>query len=203
MNAAAAATYSRFLPKMKARFDYGVAIFILTYTLVAVGGYRVNEVAFMAQHRLTTIAIGAMICFAVCALVFPVWAGKELHDQVARNMDKLAAAVESCVEDYFSEATAGVDVAAAAAPKPALSDKSHGYKAVLNAKDSEDSLANLATWEPAHASSVSATRTICTRRSAQRCAPVPTASTPSLPASAQRPKRQRTSRSTSPAPPPL
>lgn len=143
---------------MKARFDYGVTIFILTYTLVAVGGYRVNEVAFMARHRLTTIAIGAMICFAVCALVFPVWAGQELHDQVARNMDKLASAVESCVEDYFvSEAAAGVDVAAAAAaaaagaPKPpALSDKSHGYKAVLNAKASEDSLANLATWEPAH-----------------------------------------------------
>jgi hypothetical protein len=150
MHAAAAATYSRFLPTMKARFDYGVTIFILTYTLVAVGGYRVNEVAFMAQQRLTTIAIGAMICFAVCALVFPVWAGQELHDQVARNMDKLASAVESCVEDYFSEAAAGFDVAAAAAPKPALSDKSHGYKAVLNAKASEDSLANLATWEPAH-----------------------------------------------------
>ncbi|PWZ05196.1 Aluminum-activated malate transporter 10 [Zea mays] len=146
---AAAATYSRFLPTMKARFDYGVTIFILTYTLVAVGGYRVNEVAFMARHRLTTIAIGAVICFAVCALVFPVWAGQELHNQVARNMDKLASAVESCVEDYFSEA-AGVDVVAGAVPKPALSDKSHGYKAVLNAKASEDSLANLATWEPAH-----------------------------------------------------
>ena len=132
------------MPTMKARFDYGVTIFILTYTLVAVGGYRVDEVAFMARHRLTTIAIGAAICFAVCALIFPVWAGKELHDQVARNMDKLAAAVESCVEDYFSEA-AGNGPA-----RRALSERSQGYRAVLNAKASEDSLANLARWEPAH-----------------------------------------------------
>ncbi|CAN6201499.1 unnamed protein product [Urochloa humidicola] len=136
---ASAATYSRFMPTMKARFDYGVTIFILTYTLVAVGGYRVDEVAFMARHRVTTIAIGAAICFAVCALIFPVWAGQELHDQVARNMDKLAAAVEGCVEDFFFSEAGTV-----------LSERSLGYRAVLNAKASEDSLANLARWEPAH-----------------------------------------------------
>ncbi|KAL6900792.1 hypothetical protein ACP4OV_005468 [Aristida adscensionis] len=135
---AAVATYSRFIPKMKARFDYGVTIFILTYTLVSVSGYRADELVPVAQHRLMTIAMGAFICFAICALVFPVWAGQELHAQVARNMDKLAAAVEGCVEDYFSEATG------------APSERSLGYRAVLNAKASEDSLANLARWEPAH-----------------------------------------------------
>ncbi|CAN6169895.1 unnamed protein product [Urochloa humidicola] len=143
---ASAATYSRFIPTMKARFDYGVTIFILTYTLVAVGGYRADEVVFTAQHRLTTIPIGAAICFAVCALIFPVWAGQQLHDQVARNMDKLAAAVEGCVEDFFFSPEAG-----AAGERPrALSERSLGYRAVLNAKASEDSLANLARWEPAH-----------------------------------------------------
>ncbi|KAL6604012.1 hypothetical protein ACP70R_044373 [Stipagrostis hirtigluma subsp. patula] len=147
---AAVATYSRFIPTMKARFDYGVTVFILTYTLVSVSGYRAEEVVFMAQHRLSTIAIGAFICFAVCALIFPVWAGQELHAQVARNMDKLAAAVEGCVEDYFSEAI-GADAGAAERPaRRALSAKSQGYRAVLNAKASEDSMANLARWEPAH-----------------------------------------------------
>ncbi|GJM99182.1 hypothetical protein PR202_ga16263 [Eleusine coracana subsp. coracana] len=135
---AAAATYSRFIPTMKARFDYGVTIFILTYTLVAVSGYRVDEILSLAQNRLTTIAIGAVICFAVCALVVPVWAGQELHDQVARNMDKLAAAVEACVDGYFSSAEETHQAAMGY------------YKAVLNGKASEDSLANLATWEPAH-----------------------------------------------------
>lgn len=151
VHAASVATYSRFMPTMKARFDYGVTIFILTYTLVAVGGYRVDEVVFMAQQRLTTVAIGAVICFAVCAFIFPVWAGQELHDQVARNMDKLAAAVESCVEDFFSEAAGVVDASNGERPsRRALSEKSQGYRAVLNAKASEDSLANLARWEPAH-----------------------------------------------------
>ncbi|KAF7102389.1 hypothetical protein CFC21_103533 [Triticum aestivum] len=147
---AAVATFSRFIPTMKAKFDYGVTVFILTYCLVSVSGYRADEVVFMAQQRLTTIAIGAFICFAVCTFVFPVWAGQELHVLVARNMDKLAAAAEGCVEDYFSD-PAAVDAAAGEKPaRRALSAKSNGYKQVLNAKASEDSLANLAKWEPGH-----------------------------------------------------
>ncbi|GJN34306.1 hypothetical protein PR202_gb22955 [Eleusine coracana subsp. coracana] len=146
---AGAATYSRFIPTMKARFDYGVTIFILTYTLVAVSGYRADEILSLAQNRLTTIAIGAVICFAVCALVVPVWAGQELHDQVARNMDKLAAAVEACVVDgYFSSSSSSSEEEEEEETHQAV--MMGYYKAVLNAKASEDSLANLATWEPAH-----------------------------------------------------
>uniref|UniRef100_A0A0E0LB79 Uncharacterized protein n=1 Tax=Oryza punctata TaxID=4537 RepID=A0A0E0LB79_ORYPU len=141
---AAAASFSRFIPTLKARFDYGVTIFILTYSLVAVSGYRVDTLVAMAEQRLITIAIGAFICFAVCTLVFPVWAGQELHVLVARNMDKLATAVEACVHEYFSAEHAGGDAATA------LSEKVRGYRAVLNAKASEDSLANLARWEPGH-----------------------------------------------------
>ncbi|KAM0842110.1 hypothetical protein ACQ4PT_058569 [Festuca glaucescens] len=139
----AVATFSRFIPTMKAKFDYGVTIFILTYCLVSVSGYRADEVVYMAQQRLTTVAIGAFICFAVCTFVFPVWAGQELHLLVTRNMDKLAAAAEGCVEDYFSDpATTGA--------RRTPSEKSGWYKLVLNAKANEDSLANLARWEPGH-----------------------------------------------------
>ncbi|KAJ1280556.1 hypothetical protein BS78_04G242200 [Paspalum vaginatum] len=138
---AAAATFSRFLPTVKARFDYGVTIFILTYSLVAVSGYRVDELASLAQQRLSTIAIGVFICLAVSVLICPVWAGQELHLLTTRNMDKLAAALEACVEDYFAS-TAG-----AHATKSPSAD---GYKCVLNSKASEDAQANLARWEPAH-----------------------------------------------------
>ncbi|WVZ74240.1 hypothetical protein U9M48_022449 [Paspalum notatum var. saurae] len=134
---AAAATFSRFLPTVKARFDYGVTIFILTYSLVAVSGYRVDELASLAQQRLSTIAIGIFLCLAVSVLICPVWAGQELHLLTTRNMDKLAAALEACVEGYFASsasAAAGAD----------------GYKCVLNSKASEDAQANLARWEPAH-----------------------------------------------------
>lgn len=138
---AAAATFSRFIPTVKARFDYGVTIFILTYSLVAVSGYRVDALLAMAQQRISTIAIGVCICLAVCVLICPVWAGQELHRLTARNMDKLAGAVEACVEGYFAEADKR---------RQPPSDKADGYKCVLNSKASEDSQANLARWEPAH-----------------------------------------------------
>ncbi|KAL6900859.1 hypothetical protein ACP4OV_005535 [Aristida adscensionis] len=138
---AAVATFSRFIPALKARFEYGATIFILTYALVGVSGYRVEAVAPMALQRLMTVSIGAVICLSVCALVCPVWAGQELHSLVARNMDKLAADVEACVDHYFSAAAA----AAAGEGSP-----SQGYMSVLNAKASEDSLATLAWWEPGH-----------------------------------------------------
>ncbi|XP_066328221.1 aluminum-activated malate transporter 10-like [Miscanthus floridulus] len=138
---AAAATFSRFIPTVKARFDYGVTIFILTYSLVAVSGYRVDQLAALAQQRVSTIGIGIFMCLAVNLLICPVWSGAELHLLTTRNMDKLADAVEACVEDYFAEA----EEAAARQSK-----SSDGYKCVLNSKASEDSHANLARWEPAH-----------------------------------------------------
>ncbi|OEL25391.1 Aluminum-activated malate transporter 10 [Dichanthelium oligosanthes] len=137
---AAAATFSRFIPTVKARFDYGVTIFILTYSLVAVSGYRVDQLAALAQQRVSTIAIGIFMCLAVSVFICPVWAGQELHLLTTRNMDKLADALEACVDDYFAE-----DPAA----RPAQA-KSDGYKCVLNSKASEDAQANLARWEPAH-----------------------------------------------------
>lgn len=88
---ASAATFSRFIPEIKARFDYGVTIFILTFSLVAVSGYRVEEVLRFAQQRLSTVAIGVGICIFTSILVFPVWAGEDLHKLVAANLDKLAS----------------------------------------------------------------------------------------------------------------
>uniref|UniRef100_M8C5S9 Aluminum-activated malate transporter 10 n=1 Tax=Aegilops tauschii TaxID=37682 RepID=M8C5S9_AEGTA len=95
---ASMATFSRFIPTVKARFDYGVTIFILTYSLVAVSGYRVEALLAMAQQRVCTIGIGVFMCLSVCVLICPVWAGQELHRLTVRNMGKLAGAVEACVE---------------------------------------------------------------------------------------------------------
>ncbi|KAL8494868.1 hypothetical protein ACS0TY_019149 [Phlomoides rotata] len=135
---AAAATFSRFIPSIKARFDYGAMIFILTFSLVSVSGYRVEKLFELAHHRLFTIAIGTSICIITAMLVWPVWAGTELHNLVKNNMDKLSDSLDSCVAEYF-----GNDVKA--------SNKTlQGYKCALNSKATEESLANFARWEPAH-----------------------------------------------------
>lgn len=92
--AAAAATFSRFIPSIKARFDYGAMIFILTFSLVSVSGYRVDKLFELANQRLSTIAIGTSICILTSMLFCPVWAGYELHCLISNNIDKLADSLD-------------------------------------------------------------------------------------------------------------
>ncbi|XP_076881396.1 aluminum-activated malate transporter 10-like [Bidens hawaiensis] len=135
---ASATTFSRFIPVVKARFDYGCTIFILTYSLVALSGYRVDHLLHMAHERLSTIIIGTCLCIITSMVVFPVWAGLELHRLVSHNMDMLAKSLDCCVADYFC---CGDEES-----KKSL----QSYKCVLNSKASEESMANFARWEPAH-----------------------------------------------------
>ncbi|KAD5316838.1 hypothetical protein E3N88_16784 [Mikania micrantha] len=136
---ASATTFSRFIPAVKARFDYGCTVFILTYSLVSVSGYRVDNLLHLAHERVSTIIIGTCLCIIISMIVFPVWAGLELHHLVPRDMDKLAKSLDCCVADYFGHDDDKES-------KKTLQD----YKCVLNSKASEESMANFARWEPAH-----------------------------------------------------
>ncbi|XP_047961493.1 aluminum-activated malate transporter 10-like [Salvia hispanica] len=102
---ATAATFSRFIPSIKARFDYGAMIFILTFSLISVSGYRVEKLFEMAHHRLSTIAIGTSICIITTILFCPVWAGTELHNLIRNNMDKLSDSLDGPI--LPAEAKAG------------------------------------------------------------------------------------------------
>jgi uncharacterized membrane protein YccC len=92
--AGSAATFSRFIPELKARYDYGVMIFILTFTMVAVSSYRVDELLEFAHERLTTVAVGVTICLFTTLFVFPIWAGEDLHNLAADSLEKLAEFLE-------------------------------------------------------------------------------------------------------------
>ena len=94
MIAAAVVTYMRFLPQMKARYDYGLMVFILTFSLVSVSSYRDNEILDIAQKRVTTILAGALISVLVCIFVYPIWAGGDLHKLVPKNIEKLGNFIE-------------------------------------------------------------------------------------------------------------
>ena len=89
-----AATFLRFIPEVKARYDYGVIIFILTFTMVAVSSYRVEDLIEFARERVTTVAVGVITCIFTSVLVFPIWAGEDLHKLAAGNLDKLAEFLE-------------------------------------------------------------------------------------------------------------
>ncbi|KAL6322189.1 hypothetical protein AAG906_005135 [Vitis piasezkii] len=141
---AAVATFSRFVPSVKARFDYGASIFILTFSLVSVSGYRVEKLVGLAHNRLSTIAIGTSLCIIISMLFCPIWAGDELHSLITRNLEKLSDSLNGCVAEYFHQ-NGTVDSGGEDCSK-----KLRGYKCVLNSKATEDSMANFAIWEPAH-----------------------------------------------------
>ncbi|KAK1382289.1 Aluminum-activated malate transporter 10 [Heracleum sosnowskyi] len=141
---ASAATFSRFIPVVKARFDYGVTIFILTFSLVSVSGYRVEKLLDLAHQRLATIIIGTALCMVTAMVVYPIWAGEELHFLIIRNMEKVSDSLDGCVADYFKDDEANPN------NDEACSKNLEAYKSALNSKGSEDAMANFARWEPAH-----------------------------------------------------
>ncbi|XP_050369879.1 aluminum-activated malate transporter 2-like [Argentina anserina] len=140
---AATSTFIRFFPKIKARYDYGLLIFILTFSLISVSGFRDDEVLELAYKRLSTIFIGGSACIIVTILVCPVWAGEDLQKLIASNIEKLGNFLEGLGSEYFKLSE---DIAESKDDKAFLL----GYKSVLNSKSSEESLANFARWEPGH-----------------------------------------------------
>lgn len=92
--AAAIASFIRFFPKVKTRYDYGMLIFILTFSLISVSGFRDDEVVKMAHKRLTTIFLGGSACVMISIFVCPVWAGEELHYSIAQKLQTLGDFLE-------------------------------------------------------------------------------------------------------------
>ena len=88
------ATYLRFIPYIKKNYDYGVVIFLLTFNLITVSSYRVHNVLRIAKVRLYTIAIGCGLCLIMSLLIFPNWAGEELHNSTVTKLEGLARSVE-------------------------------------------------------------------------------------------------------------
>ncbi|KAL3642738.1 hypothetical protein CASFOL_013553 [Castilleja foliolosa] len=136
----AVSTFTRFFPNVKRRYDYGVLIFILTFSLVAVSGSQVTEILQLARQRLATILIGGATCLVISISVCPVWAGQDLHNLVAGNIEKLADFLQGFGGEFCMLSCKDTK------------DKSHlqSYKSVLNSKATEESLANFAWWEPGH-----------------------------------------------------
>ncbi|KAH9316161.1 hypothetical protein KI387_024788, partial [Taxus chinensis] len=90
----AGATFFRFFPKIKVRYDYGVVVFILTFNMISVSGYRVDNIFRMAYERLSTIAIGCAVALVISLCICPIWAGEDLHDSTIKRIHGLADSLE-------------------------------------------------------------------------------------------------------------
>lgn len=98
----AAATYTRQVPNVKKKFDYGAMIFILTFSLVVVSGLRAEQVLEIARDRLSFIAVGFAICLFISLLIFPIWASDELHDSLVARFKDLAISLEGILFISFN-----------------------------------------------------------------------------------------------------
>lgn len=140
----AGATYLRFLPNIKRKYDYGVLIFLLTFNMITVSGFRFDNGFRVAYERLATIAIGFAICLVISLIVFPIWAGEDLHKSIILKIEGLSKTIEGCVVQYLKDP----DVLD---PGEIAEDQiRQGYRNVLDSKTSEESLAAFASWEPRH-----------------------------------------------------
>ncbi|AEE28290.1 Aluminum-activated malate transporter [Arabidopsis suecica] len=142
---AALSTFVRFFPRVKARYDYGVLIFILTFALISVSGFREDEILDLAHKRLSTVIMGGVSCVLISIFVCPVWAGQDLHSLLASNFDTLSHFLQEFGDEYF-EATEDGDIKEVEKRRRNL----ERYKSVLNSKSNEEALANFAKWEPRH-----------------------------------------------------
>ncbi|KAK4804467.1 hypothetical protein SAY86_004284 [Trapa natans] len=140
----AASTYLRFFPYIKKNYDYGVVIFLLTFNLITVSSYRVDDVLKIASERFYMIAIGCGICLFMSLLIFPHWSGEDLHNSTVCKLEGLAKSIQACVNEYFDANLAETEDNSTEDPI----DK--GYKAVLDSNSADETLALHASWEPRH-----------------------------------------------------
>ncbi|XP_010510791.1 PREDICTED: aluminum-activated malate transporter 7-like [Camelina sativa] len=142
---AALSTFVRFVPRVKARYDYSLLIFILTFALISVSGFREEQVLMLTHKRISTVIIGGLSCVLISIFVCPVWAGQDLHSLLASNLEKLSFFLLD-FGDKYCEAVGNDDTKEVDKRKKDFDN----YKSVLNSKSNEESLANFAKWEPGH-----------------------------------------------------
>ncbi|QCD86881.1 Aluminum-activated malate transporter [Vigna unguiculata] len=138
------ATYFRLFPSVKKRYDYGVMIFILTFSLIVVSGVRTEDqkVWEIAVERLLTIVMGFVVCICVSFLIFPLWASDELHDSIVSRFQHIANSLQGCMEEYVKFVSEKEN------KKPGASFSV--CKSLLDSKSKDEVLANFAKWEPWH-----------------------------------------------------
>lgn len=92
----------RFFPKVKKNYDYGIVIFLLTFNLITISSYRVDDVLKVTRERLYTMAIGSGVCIFMSLFVFPIWSGEDLHNFSVSKIEGLAKSMEGILLEFHN-----------------------------------------------------------------------------------------------------
>ncbi|WOK91396.1 aluminum-activated malate transporter 9-like [Canna indica] len=134
-----------------ASYEYGFRVTLFTYCLIVISAYRMDNPVKTAVERLYAIAIGAAVAVGINVLVFPAWAGEQLHDELVDGFYSVAESLEDCVKKYLSgdgliEQTECCKMIDKFDDDPAY----RKFRYILNSSARIDTLAISAKWEPPH-----------------------------------------------------
>lgn len=134
-----------------APYEYGFRVILFTYCLIIISGYRMGSPIVTAMDRLYSIAIGAIVAVLVNVLVFPIWAGEQLHKELVTSFYSVADSLEECVRKYIED-EGGDDPDFFKSVIDEFPDEP-AYKkcrSTLNSSAKLESLATSAKWELPH-----------------------------------------------------
>ncbi|XP_044487572.1 aluminum-activated malate transporter 9-like [Mangifera indica] len=134
-------------------YEYGFRVILFTYCLIIVSGYRMGNPIRTSMDRLYSISIGGFVAVLVNVLVFPIWAGEQLHKELVNNFNIVADSLEECAKKYLEDE--GLDQDHPEFSKTVMDEfpDEPAYKkckATLNSSSKLDYLAISAKWEPPH-----------------------------------------------------
>ncbi|CAL9771658.1 unnamed protein product [Musa acuminata subsp. burmannicoides] len=132
-------------------YEYGFRVILLTYCLIIASGYRMGDPVRTAVNRLYSIAIGGLVAVFVNLLVFPIWAGEQLHKELVSHFDSVADCLEECVKKYLSDDGSEQPEFSKTVMDDFQDEPAYRKcRATLSSSAKLDSLANSARWEPPH-----------------------------------------------------
>ncbi|KAG6606059.1 Aluminum-activated malate transporter 9, partial [Cucurbita argyrosperma subsp. sororia] len=133
-------------------YEYGFRVILFTYCLIVVSGYRMGNPLRTAMDRLYSIAIGGFVAVLVNVLVFPIWAGEQLHEDLVATFNSLADSLQECVNKYLEDEGSNIGQQLPKAVMDEFPDEPayKKCKATLNSSAKFEALATSAKWEPPH-----------------------------------------------------